>query len=270
MMSPVDTNETYLSVPFVKRRDVIVKILLSDFKRLLLNPKTYLASIGVTVALFFSEQDYFSQNSAENAISRYLEATEMSGFLIAFIFCALPFATVFCEDIQDRFIRQSCLRTGIKKYVCSKILVIYLSSVVTMVAGSILFYVLHSLSAQEAFYETEIYGNSYMGFLFVGGHYFLYCLATALHLGMLAGSLSVMAAFTSLYIRSKTATLAMPVFFYQILMEFDRNTLFGLLFTPSSRVFVAGWKNVVAVICMSLIPVILLLCGSIRKIMKVL
>lgn len=69
----------------------------------------------------------------------YIYAVEMSGKMIAYAFCASAFAAVFCEDLENKYLRYSIGRGNLKKYVLSKVIVIYVSSIITMILGTLLF-----------------------------------------------------------------------------------------------------------------------------------
>ena len=58
--------------------------------------------IGVTFFLFFSLENMGILN--DNVVSAYLFSTNMSGVLISFVFCALPYATVFSEDQEHKYV----------------------------------------------------------------------------------------------------------------------------------------------------------------------
>ena len=59
--------------------------------------------------------------------------------MIAYVFCAFPFATVFCEDLDNKYIRYELIRSNLKRYVVTKIAFIYLTAILVMVLGTILF-----------------------------------------------------------------------------------------------------------------------------------
>lgn len=74
-----------------------------------------------------------------NVMDTYIYAVEMSGKMIAYAFCASAFAAVFCEDLENKYLRYSIGRGNLKKYVLSKVIVIYVSSIITMILGTLLF-----------------------------------------------------------------------------------------------------------------------------------
>ena len=119
------------------------KYLRTDFSRLFKKYPLYLAIVGVAVSLIFSLENYAFEKGMVNVnvMDTYMFAVEMSGKMIAYAFCASAFATVFCEDLETKYLRYSIGRGNLIKYVFSKTTVIYISSIITMVLGTFLFVV---------------------------------------------------------------------------------------------------------------------------------
>ena len=97
--------------------------------------------MGVAVSMWFSLEDFaFAEGMVNgNALDTYHFAVSMSGIMIAYAFCAFSYATVFCEDLEHKYARYGINRGNTWKYVVSKAVVVYGSSVITMVLGSLLF-----------------------------------------------------------------------------------------------------------------------------------
>ena len=49
-----------------------------------------------------------------NVMDTYIYAVEMSGKMIAYAFCASAFAAVFCEDLENKYLRYSIGRGNLK------------------------------------------------------------------------------------------------------------------------------------------------------------
>ena len=96
---------------------------------------------GVAVSFIFSLENYAFEKGMVNVnvMDTYMFAVEMSGKMIAYAFCASAFETVFCEDLENKYLRYSIGRGNLIKYVFSKTIVIYISSIITMVLGTFLF-----------------------------------------------------------------------------------------------------------------------------------
>ena len=69
----------------------------------------YLAIAGVAVSFIFSLENYAFEKGMVNfnVMDTYIYAVEMSGKMIAYAFCASAFAAVFCEDLENKYLRYS-------------------------------------------------------------------------------------------------------------------------------------------------------------------
>ena len=103
------------------------KYLRTDFSRLFKKYPLYLAIVGVAVSLIFSLENYAFEKGMVNVnvMDTYMFAVEMSGKMIAYAFCASAFATVFCEDLENKYLRYSIGRGNLIKYVFSNHKVIF-------------------------------------------------------------------------------------------------------------------------------------------------
>ncbi len=189
---------------------------LTDVKRLWKSYEIYAAILGVAAALAFSVEDFGLKNG--NVLFTYFYATQMSGFKITFVFCTFAFAASICEDLEYKYVRFQTIRGGLKSYVASRVSVIYLSSVLTMVLGSLLFVLLCRIQGPwENEFDNGVFGVYAQ--LAERGHYVWYCTFCALQLGLLASMLSVLSAFFSLFITNRVLVLILPVLIYEILEE---------------------------------------------------
>lgn len=97
--------------------------------------------------------------------------------------CASAFAAVFCEDLENKYLRYSIGRGNLKKYVLSKVIVIYVSSIITMILGTLLFIMYLRLqlpwtsdlatSSISGMYHAIRVGTAEMGLGQIGGIFFL-------------------------------------------------------------------------------------------------
>ncbi len=236
---------------------------LTDIKRLWKSYEFYAAILGVAVALLFSVEDMELKNG--NVMFTYFYATELTGFKITYVFCAFAFATTFCEDLEHKYLRFLTIRGSLKKYVASRVTVIYLASVVTMVLGSMLFVCFcRARGPWVSEYDIGVIAM-YKG-LVEGGHYALYCACYALQLGLLAGLLSVLSAFLSLYFTNKVTVFALPVLLCELLEEVDfgmYNTV--LLFRAYNKLFAKDWQCLLFLVTISVGVTAVLAVGIFRK-----
>lgn len=205
----------------------------SDLGRLIKNYPIYLAVLGVAATLWFSlENNAFQEGMINgNVLDTYIVSTNMSGVMIAYSFCAFSYAAVFCEDLENKYARYSIIRGNTRRYVVSKSAVIYGASIITMVLGTLLFVACIRLQL------PWISENADMGVLQAGmysiflerEHYWIYVFLYALQLGMLAGVLSLAAAFLSMFVSNKMMILITPILIYQVLLEYRGSSRFDVM-----------------------------------------
>lgn len=245
----------------------------TDWNRLLKNYPIYLAVLGVALSLLFSlEGSAFGEGLVNNnAVDTYFMSINLNGQMITYTFCAVPFATVFCEDLEHKYLRYGIQRCSVTRYVLSKAGVIYLSSVIAMVLGTALFlvYVRFQVPWTSDAFQKDFYLAGMYPSLIAGGRYGVYILLSALQRGMLAGTLSLMAALLSLFITNKAVTLAAPVLTCQILLQFGGGGWLNVaIFNPSLRMeqYGSDVQYFLMMAGLSLIPAALITWGIHGKI----
>lgn len=244
-----------------------IRYLRSDRIRLCNSCELYVSIIGATFALFFSLEN---QNISEyGVLCTYMESVSLSGYVIAFAFCAFPYAAVFCEDLEMKSVRYQIIRGDLKRYVLSKIAVIYISSVIVMVLGSVLFLMICRTQAPWVNLQVDdinLFLNANFGFLIQQKQYMLYCVLYSLHLGLLAGMFSVFSAFCSLYFSNKVTVWILPIVVYQIWLEYrDHPWVDALMVLPDRMYLLKDWNCLFMAVIVSLIPTIFLAAGIIQK-----
>lgn len=245
----------------------------SDLHRLLKNYPLYLAVLGVAAALWFSLENYAFQEEMVNGnvLDTYIMSTNMSGIMIAYAFCAFPYAAAFCEDLENKYARYSINRGNTRRYAVSKSVVIYGSSAVTMVLGTFLFVACIRLRLPwiSEYTDLGVLQAGMYGTLLDGEHYWIYVFLYALQLGMLAGVLSLAAAFLSMFVSNKMMLLITPILLYQILLEYRGDSWFSvMLVRPFLNQFPSDMQYFLTVFGCSLCFSILLvwgICGKIKN-----
>ncbi len=237
---------------------------LTDIRRVFKGYGLYAAILGVAASMFFSLEKIGLING--NVLYTFYYSVNMSGMRVAYIFCALPYAASFCDDMEYRYIRYQAIRGGLKRYVVSKVSVIYLTSLVSLMLGSLVFVSLCRFQGPwmgPAIGGIE--GTVYAG-LIAKGHYMLYCMCYVLQLGFLAGILSVLSALFSLYITNKAMVFVLPVLIYQILGEAAGEGKFTVYaFCAYNRLFDRDWQNMLCLVLVSIGIVSFLGWGIYRK-----
>lgn len=245
------------------------KYLRMDFNRLLKKYPLYLAIAGVALSFIFSLENYAFEKGMvnSNVMDTYMYAVQMSGKMIAYAFCASAFATVFCEDLENKYLRYSIGRGSLIKYVFSKTTVIYISSIITMVLGTFLFIVyLRMQLPWTGDMEMSNMSGMYEA-LWKNRHFITYILIYAVQMGMLSGALSLVSSFVSVIITNKMLIILTPVLIYQILMEFRGSGWANIMiFDPTLFQFKSDVGYFLIVCGFSLIPSIICTWGIYKKI----
>lgn len=217
------------------------------------------------MSLLFSLERAGWNGMLEDVLVAYDFSITMPGSLIAYTFCAFPFATVYTEDLEHRYIRYSMIRGNLKSYVLSKTVVIYLSSVLVMLAGTLLFLILCRTHLPWAVHEPESYNAVCYKSLLESGQHLLYCVMTSLHLGVIAGALSSVAAMCSVFISNRAFVLAIPLVLFRILLSvrigphgfYNIYSLYAY-----NKYFSQDWMNLLLVVAISMLPLLPSIFGS--------
>lgn len=222
----------------------MMKLFLTDLRRLQKNVFFYIAVCGVAGVLFFSLE---RKGIRDSMLETYIASVTGSGIHISGIFCMMAYGTVFCEDMEHRYIDYVLTREKIAKYVISKILIIFFSAIFVMCAGTLLFCVgckffLKETSISDSVLNITISGA--YGNLIQQKRYLLYCLAYSVQLGMFMGNMAVISACLSMFTWNKVLILVFPVLLDQLLLEIPfNNTLNFLEYWPILNQFESDWQN---------------------------
>ena len=226
----------------------------SDILRISKSYHLYLGILGVVFTLFFSLEGRGFENGS--VVFTYVFVTNLSGMLLTYVFSALPFATVFCEDIEQKYFYCEVVRDNLKKYVFSKCAVIYISSFITMLTGTILFLLICRTQIPWVNWDMTdlaIERAGCYGTLVENGYYMIYCILYASHLGMLSGWLSLMASLGSIYISNKVLVLVLPILWYQIANMVSGKGYGVQVFYATIKMFENDWINWGFILALSLI-----------------
>lgn len=198
--------------------------LLCETRRMFTGYRFYTAVIGMVLALFFSLENYGMEISV---VDTWRAARESGGELIFYSFAAFAYATVFCEDLEHKYIYYDLTRENLRSYVIRKSAVIFGSSVLVVVAATAIFSAICRFSlpwipedTQRGAYQFLVFGA--YGGLLEKGHAFWFLVMNAARMGMLAGLLSLMASLFSLFVSNRVMVLCFPPMFMEFfyLMSF--------------------------------------------------
>lgn len=190
-----------------------------DVWRCVSSGKIAVGAVGVCLVLLFAS----GNQVLSTVFGVYTGVLYGMPFLVTMAFCAFPYADSFCEDFEAKYMNMALVRGNLRRYVLSKAVVIFFSSVVTMILGSCLYVVLLHIrlpwgmdNFDEGVLSTLIEFGGFRYFLRNGNH-MIYFILTGLQLGLLAGILSMFASYISLYISNKLLVMSVPLIGYYLL-----------------------------------------------------
>lgn len=191
-------------------------LMLSDISRAFESRKILIAIIMVTVILVVASFEGISLN--EDVLYTFSIVMYSMPAMIILIAGTFAYGDSICTDIEHKYIINMILKSSIREYILSKLIVIFFTAIVVISTG-ILCYVgiLHFFMPW-----VQINGNQY-AFLMQSGNFryflgkkmfILYFLLYGIQYGLLAGNLAVFSAYLSLYITNKMLVLATPFLCY--------------------------------------------------------
>lgn len=150
-------------------------------------------------------------------------------FIITLIFSTLPYAGCFCDDFENKYISIQIIRGKASQYVFSKIVVIFISSIITITLGTFLYVCfLRCLApwvSNESIYEYALTSGGFRTIL-KRGYFIIYYILFGMQFGILAGILSMIASYISLYIYNRLLVLSLPIMSFYFI-DYFINLIFG-------------------------------------------
>lgn len=205
-----------------------------ELERLFCKKEFYFSILGIVLILFLSANDGMG-NIGDSVLSAVLLSSYDASFLIAFSLATFSYGTAFVDELEYNYANYLMIRGNIRSYVFSKMLVIFISSMVAMGAGITFFSVLCSVNlpwADEGILEYILEFGSY-SFCLVHENYLLWFLFYGTQWGIFAGILSMAAAFCSLFLSNKLLIYSVPVLLYQMLIELGADSFRSIaMFDP--------------------------------------
>ena len=115
----------------MKKRQAYVR---TEVGRLFGKKEFYFSVAGIVLILFLSANDGMG-HMGDSVLSAVLLSSYDAGFLLVFSLTAIPYATAFTEELEYNYARYLVIRGSLRSYVFSKMLVIFISSVLAMGIG---------------------------------------------------------------------------------------------------------------------------------------
>jgi hypothetical protein len=208
------------------------------------SPVIYVSIIGVTVLCFASVWEEMSMNDASVAylIEIFIGLTMFKKLVV--LFAALPYVSSFCSDWKYQYIKPITIRTGIHRYIWSKLVTCFVSGCITVFAGMILFITILCIKLPQ---YPEIDANLLLqppfGELAMGQFPVVFLLTQCFVFSLAAALWSVVGLTVSAFIPIHFVAVAVPViasyFFEEFTMGFP-NWLNFYLLTRGADVFHQG------------------------------
>lgn len=221
-----------------------MRYLLTELRRTFCSFRFLVGVMGVVFSQFFSI--YKVSGMQTSVYMTFICALYFIPYIMSLIFCAMPYAQSLCEDMEYGYLQQILLRKDLKAYTALRIVTIYLSAAAAMAAGTFIFVMLVHIRLPWVS-VTDHFGNDLLAEIFFKRNlYIVYFIVHAFFSGILAGFLALLAAYASLFWRSKLFVLSMPFMTYCFLIYYLRHIFknipqldIGVMFNPAYNV----WNN---------------------------
>ena len=214
-----------------------------DLRRAFFSFGFILAVVGMCVALFSgASTEGRSIKDGTDVLYLYMVAHGQGFSTLSMIFATMPFATSFCTDWNNQFIRPTVIRTNIKSYGISKVFTTALAGGSAVALGEVLFILLLRLYVplvdRQGHMLAGAGSDSVYGSLLSSGNFAAYFASQILIVFFGAAFFAVLALWISTYLTNVFVTLASPVLSFYFITDFTRE--FGLPAWLNIRFALAG------------------------------
>lgn len=184
----------------------------------------------IIISVFFMFVIMLERNMQEGSVFTIVEDIAYTcEYMLVLAFATVPYAHAFVEDFERKMIYQIVTRGSLLKYVLSKALSIFLSSVLSVTISMLLFVGILRLSgyAWMSDFIVQYYELNGIGFpdlelwwMLDSGYEFLFYLLAGLQLGFLAAIVALASATLSLFIKNKMMITIFPVICLYVMYEY--------------------------------------------------
>ena len=190
---------------------------------------------------------------------------------------AIAFADSFCEDIEHKYVMQQVIRGDIEGYVSARIFSIFSVTMLSVTLGIFLFanimhYKLAWVDVSGLQYDHIIHAGG-LRFFLIHKWYSLYYFCYGIQYSVLAGILSLWAAYLSMFISNRMLVLSAPMVQYYFVDYILTTASSGRLnlaavFSASNNIFRNDSLSLLLVVVIAAINVILLRKLLIRRLRR--
>lgn len=155
--------------------------------------------------------------------------------LLAIVITSAAYLASFCEDSENHFLRYAVMRTGVRRYVLSKVITCFCSSFLVLFLGTVLFLVYQSfhlpLTAEESVAVMNFKPMTCLGWMLPEHIVIFLGIQTFLH-GLMCGGMCVLALAFSTFIRNSYGVYMIP-FLLNYCFYYVFNFFFCYIFTDA-------------------------------------
>lgn len=187
----------------------------TNFYRSLFSKRFLFSVLGVTVVLFMTS--FGRIGSGSDVISVFMISGSGDLVLIMGVLPLLPFAMSFAMEWEERSAGFWMIRTGIRDYAISKVIVSAATGTLVTFAG-VMLYVSLLLIKLPLYNAIDLQGNPYAPLL-EAGMPVSYLLAYTFHMSLSSALFATAALWISTYIPNPFTTLAAPIVLYFFLVR---------------------------------------------------
>lgn len=209
---------------------ILCGTLFSDMRRAFLSGGFLFGLIAIPLLFLFCV--FLGTSRPQIDVLSLWQVARNSAFpLLQLPIATLPFALSFCADWEHQYLRSLIIRTSLKKYAFSKVLVCVLSAAACVVLGTALFWALCSfwmpwISSnnidQQFFYGME---TSVFGVLLTSGNYAAFFGISLLTMGLNAAFWSVVTLSVTTIIPNRFLAVAFPIIGHYTLVILQQDIL---------------------------------------------
>lgn len=250
-------------------------LMASDLCRVWESKRILIAIVMVVMILISASFEGISLN--EDVLYMFSIVMYSMPAMVILIAGTFAYGDSICSDMEHKYMINLILKSNLTEYVLSKILVIFITAIISISVG-ILCYVgiLHIFLPWALVngnqYEFLMQGGSFRYFL---GRkmYLMYFLLYGIQYGLLAGNLAVFSAYLSLFITNKMLVLATPFLCYYfidfVLADFlNEQVTLASVFSASNNLMNDDLKSFLFSIVISVLFLILIGILTEKKIKK--
>lgn len=208
---------------------IFLNTLREDLRRTVCGKAFALSVLAFTAVTFLTGWEEISFFTPDTPVTyAYMIFQYLDFYLLFLLFAAIPGATLFCADWENRFIRFSAQRGTKLGYGISKGIACFVSAVGVVMASEWLNILLLLLKGHPAYTESSNHNFGAYGILAGPSTVYLYFLAVIFIKACCAGCFAVFSLWLSTKIPNVFVTLASPLLAFYLL-----NTLAMALRLPS-------------------------------------